>query len=81
MTSIGPATESERHMIAYLANNIENYLEQNPTATANDLIASLFFMLYKLLEHQPQIPLEKRLSEIDNFCFYLKEKLMGVVYE
>lgn len=76
LPKVGPATESEREFTKYIGNCIADYVETRDI-DRRDLIAAMFTMLYVVFDKQTHFKLEQKLAEVDDFCFYMKEKILG----
>lgn len=73
---IGQATQREQEFMDYLGNCIADYIEINKSER-RELICGLFQMLYIVFDKQTHFDLEGKLKEVDTFCHFMKEKILG----
>lgn len=77
---VGLPTEREKEFCDYLGNCIADWIEGHQTER-RELIAALFKMCWLVFDKQTHFDMEGKLYEVDQFCFFLKEKIKGVKHE
>lgn len=74
---IGAPTKEEKRFIDYIGHCIADYIEAHENTNRQTLMAGLFAMLYVVFDKQTSHVLDEKLAEVDEFCYFMKEKIKG----
>ena len=78
LPKIGKPTEREIALIVYLGKCIDSWIEEHETER-RELICALFKICHTVFGKQTPFELKEQIKEVNEFCYYLKEKLKGTL--
>lgn len=78
LPKIGAPTDREIELINYLSNCLNSWIKEHETMR-RELVCALFKLCHIVFGEQTPLELEEQLNEVDEFCYYLKEKIKGTL--